>query len=290
MRQISEAFVARLAADSTTLCTCLRFTRGDGQVFGATDHDLPMLFDGVRYEPAAGIDAVTFQTSAGLAPGRAAANGVLSLAFISESDLEAGLWDGCWVDVWRVDWRAPEHRVVIWSGRLSEIIRQGEAFAAELVSLKADLERPIGRVYGRACDADVGDARCSVDLAAPGFRGEGAVGSLSGPKSFLVSGAEEFDGGWFTGGVLNWTSGANSGTTGRVRRHAGAQIELAVAPRFAIEVDDAFVLITGCDKSFATCGAKFANRINFRGFPHMPGVDAVLAGPASDRVNDGGKR
>ena len=59
---------------------------------------------------------------------------------------------------------------------------------------------------------------------------------------------------------------------------------------FAIEAGDAFVVTAGCDKSFATCGAKFGNRDSFRGFPHMPGTDAVLAGPASDRSNDGGRR
>ena len=32
-----------------------------------------------------------------------------------------------------------------------------------------------------------------------------------------------------------------------------------------------------CDKRMETCGAKFANIANFRGFPHIPGQDAVLA-------------
>ena len=99
----------------------------------------------------------------------------------------------------------------------------------------------------------------------------------------MASGLDSFDAGWFTGGILSWVSGANSGTIARVLRHGGGQIELAVTTRLATEVGDAFLLSAGCDKSFATCGAKFANRINFRGFPHMPGADAILAGPSSDR-------
>ena len=217
MREIDEVFAARLAADETTLCACWRFTRRDSAVFGATDHDRAIEFDGVTYEPANGLKAATFESSAGLAPGRAAADGAISAEFMSEADLDAGLWDGARVDVWRVDWAAPEHRVRIWSGRLSEVTRQGAVFTAELVSLKADLERPIGRVYARSCDAELGDARCRVDPSHPEFAG-------------------------------------------------------------------------GCDKSFATCKATFGNRDNFRGFPHMPGPDAVLAGPASDRPNDGGRR
>jgi uncharacterized phage protein (TIGR02218 family) len=166
MRQISDAFAARLAADETSLCACWRFRRADGAVFGATDHDQAIEFDGTTYEPASGPKGATFESSAGLAPGRAAAEGAISADFIEDGDLEAGLWDRAMVDVWRVDWHAPEHRVRIWSGRLSEVTRRGSSFVAELVSLKADLERPVGRVYSRACDAEVGDIRCGIDLSA----------------------------------------------------------------------------------------------------------------------------
>jgi uncharacterized phage protein (TIGR02218 family) len=290
MRVLSEALAARLAANGTTLCACWRLERRDGAVFGATDHDRAIAYDGVAYEPASGLKSATFESSAGLAPGRAAADGAISAEFISEADLDAGLWNGARVDVWRVDWSAPEHRVRIWSGRLSEVTRSGAAFAAELVSLKADLERLIGRVYARACDAEVGDARCRVDLDAPAFRGVGAVTSAVGAKRFLASGLGAFEHGWFTGGVLTWASGANVGASARIVRHTGSEIELSAAPRFAIEAADEFVATAGCDKSFATCGAKFANRDNFRGFPHMPGPGAVLAGPASERANTGGRR
>jgi uncharacterized phage protein (TIGR02218 family) len=290
MRQMSEVFAARLAADATTLCACWRFVRRDRAVFGATDHDRAIAFDSVTYEPVSGLKAATFESASGLAPGRATAEGAISAGFMAEADLDAGLWDGARVDVWRVDWAAPEHRVRIWSGRLSEVTRRGAAFTAELVSLKADLERPIGRVYARSCDAEVGDARCRVDLDDPEYRGEGLVTDEIGSKRFLASGLDGFAHAWFSGGVLTWASGANAGASARIVRHAGSELELAAAPRTQIAPGDAFVVTAGCDKSFAACGAKFGNRDNFRGFPHMPGADAVLAGPASDRVNDGGRR
>ena len=290
MRDISDAFAARLAADGTTLCACWRFERRDGASFGATDHDRPIVFDDLAYEPASGLKSATFESSAGLAPGHAAADGAMSAEFMSEADLDAGLWDGARVDVWRVDWSAPEHRVCVWSGRLSEVTRKGSAFAAELVSLKAALERPIGRVYSRKCDADVGDARCRFDLGGAAFRGEGVVVESAGAKRFLADGLDGFEDAWFAGGVLVWASGANDGAACRVAHHAGSEIELAAAARFEIEAGDAFIVTAGCDKSFATCGAKFGNRDNFRGFPHMPGPDAILAGPASDRANSGGRR
>jgi uncharacterized phage protein (TIGR02218 family) len=290
MRQISERFAAQLAADDTTLCSCWRFTRLDGAVFGATDHDAELLFDSVTYLPASGLDAVSFETNSGLAPGRAAAEGAVSLEFLNGADVDAGLWDGARVDVWRVDWRAVEHRLIIWSGSLSEVSRSGASCSAELVSLKAGLERRIGRVYSRWCDADVGDARCGVDLATPEFEATGTVASLSARQTFTSSEFEAFASDWFTGGRLEWTSGANAGFAARIVRHTGGEIEIIGALKAAIAIGDAFDATAGCDKAFKTCGEKFANAARFRGFPHMPGPEAVLTGPAAGAVNDGGRR
>jgi uncharacterized phage protein (TIGR02218 family) len=290
MRQISETFAAQLAADDTTLCSCWRFTRLDGAVFGATDHDAELLFDSVTYLPASGLDAVSFETNSGLAPGRAAAEGAVSLEFLNGADVDAGLWDGARVDIWRVDWRAVEHRLLIWSGSLSEVSRSGQSFSTELVSLKAGLERRIGRVYSRRCDADVGDARCGVDLATPEFAATGTVASLSGRQTFTSPEFEAFESDWFTGGRLEWTSGANAGFAARIVRHTGGEIEIFGALKAAIAIGDAFDATAGCDKSFTTCREKFTNAARFRGFPHMPGPEAVLTGPAAGAVNDGGRR
>ncbi len=48
------------------------------------------------------------------------------------------------------------------------------------------------------------------------------------------------------------------------------------APARSIAAGDALTIRAGCEKRMETCGAKFANTANFRGFPHIPGQDAVL--------------
>jgi uncharacterized phage protein (TIGR02218 family) len=57
-----------------------------------------------------------------------------------------------------------------------------------------------------------------------------------------------------------------------------------------VSAGDGFAVTPGCDKTFATCRDRFVNSVNFRGFPHMPGNDAALAGPAADQPLDGGSR
>jgi uncharacterized phage protein (TIGR02218 family) len=56
-----------------------------------------------------------------------------------------------------------------------------------------------------------------------------------------------------------------------------------------ISAGDTFIVTPGCDKRFTTCQAKFANAVNFRGFPHMPGNDFITAvARPGDPANDAG--
>lgn len=45
-----------------------------------------------------------------------------------------------------------------------------------------------------------------------------------------------------------------------------------------------------CDKRWATCVGTFANGLNFRGFPDIPGDDFLTAAPVAGGRHDGGSR
>ena len=66
-----------------------------------------------------------------------------------------------------------------------------------------------------------------------------------------------------------------------------ATLTLLEAPVRAIAEGDSFIARAGCDKRMATCGAKFVNTVNFRGFPNIPGQDAVLRYASRDGGNEG---
>ena len=101
------------------------------------------------------------------------------------------------------------------------------------------------------------------------------------PASSPPPASTRFDADWFTRGLVTFTSGANAGRAQEVKRHTltgtDATIELWQPMALAIAPGDTFTITAGCDKQFATCRAKFANAVNFRGFPHMPGNDYILA-------------
>jgi hypothetical protein len=67
-----------------------------------------------------------------------------------------------------------------------------------------------------------------------------------------------------------------------------AALTLLESPVRPISEGDNFIARAGCDKRIATCGAKFANTANFRGFPNIPGQDAVLRYASQDGGHEDG--
>ncbi len=291
MRTLSPGLAAHLAGGVTTLCRCWKVTRNDLSVLGFTDHDRALSFDGIDYEPESGFDASEDVSETGFTIGGLEAVGALSSERLTTADLAAGLYDHAEVAVYLVNWTTPDERHLLRVGHLGEVTREDGTFRAEVRGLAAELDQPNGRVFRHSCDADLGDARCGVDLDDAAYRGAGTVIAANGRRRFTASSLGTFADDWFTRGRLVWTSGANAGRAIEVRAHrvtgGGATFELWQAMAGTIATGDAFTVTAGCDKLFATCQAKFSNQENFRGFPHMPGNDFVLSYAVAGDGNDG---
>lgn len=277
MKQLPGGLAAHVASGSTTLCWCWRLTRRDGVRQGFTDHDRDIAFGDTLFEAAAGMTASEIRDSVGLNVDNLEVTSAMTSERLAEADLAAGLYDNATVEIYRVNWASPEDRVLMRSGNLGEVKRSGALFAAEVRGRAHTLQEPRGRLFQYACDADLGDARCKIDLDDAAYRGTGALVSVSSPRSFKVSGLGAFASGWFTHGLLTFTSGAADGQAVEVKQHArvagAVTIELWGRARLPLAPGQTFVVTAGCDKRVATCRAKFANVANFRGFPHMPGND-----------------
>ncbi len=293
MKTLTPEFQAHLDSGATTLCWCWRLVRNDGQAFGFCDHDHPLVFDGLAYEPESGFESTEMTSSTGLNVDNLDAMGALVSNRLNEADLAAGLFDNAEVSIFRVNWSNPEQRILMRRGNLGEVSRADEAFTAEVRGLAHLLNQPTGRIFQYGCDAELGGSKCGIDLEAGTYKATGTVISSEGNRSFHAGGLEGFADAWFAFGKLRWLGGANAGREMEVKTHrkqtASSAIGLWLPMSEAIAPGDAFTIFAGCDKQFATCRGKFANGLNFRGFPHMPGNDFALSYPArDDRDNDGG--
>lgn len=164
MRQIPEELVARIESGAATLCHAWLVRRADGARLGFTDHDRELEVDGVVCAASSGWTLGAAESALGPAPGGASAAGVLDGEALSAADIEAGLFDRAEVELWRLDWTAPELRVRLWRGWMARIAREQDRFTIDLEGPMGLLERTIGRTYARVCDAELGDARCGIAM------------------------------------------------------------------------------------------------------------------------------
>ncbi|WP_377287805.1 DUF2163 domain-containing protein [Rhizobium sp. SG2393] len=291
MRTIPTGLAARLEGDATTLALAWRVTRRDGTVLGFTEHDRDLVFAGTTFLAASGFRGSESEAAAGLAvEANAVAGGFSSLA-ITQEDVVAGRYDGAGVETFLVDWAAPDHHLLLRREEIGEVALSGGAFRAELRRLTHRLDAVKGRIYGRRCDAVLGDGRCRVDLAAAGRRLTGTVLAVEDGRRLTVSGLSGAAAGAFSLGVLTPGDGGLEGVGLDIADHArtgGADVlTLWLPPPVPLSVGTAFAATVGCNKRFQTCRDRFSNALNFRGFPHMPGGDFAFGYADRDSVHDG---
>lgn len=292
MRTIPATLQAKLDAGVTTLCRCWRMTLRDGRVLGFTDHDRDVVFDGLVHHGAAGLSSTADVARTGFSVGGLEISGAFTSEHIVAEDLAHGVYDGARVDLWVVDWSAPEDRVLLRRGTIGEVVRRDGAFRAEVRGPMQALSTVRGRIFGPTCDADLGDARCRALVEDLPFRVEGTVSAVGSGRRLRIDALSDYAAGWFTHGTLRFAAGANHGRTFAIKVHTleagGSFLDLREGPRWPVEVGEGVVVVAGCDKRFETCREKFGNAVNFRGFPHIPGNDVALAYARRGDSNDGG--
>ena len=169
MKSASTALAAHLAGEVTTLATCWRIARTDGQVFRFTDHDRDLLVEGETYRASTGYSRTAVASDADLAVDNLEVEGVFDSEELSEADLRAGRFDRAEVRIFLVNWADPGQGVLkLRRGWFGEVVlgEQG-IFRTELRGLTQALAQRIGELYGPECRADLGDHRCRVPVEPP---------------------------------------------------------------------------------------------------------------------------
>ncbi len=268
-----------LDPELTTLAFCWRLERRDGVALGFTTHDRDIVIGHLVYRAAPGMLPSAISTSDGFDAETLEVAGALTSEAIRAADLREGRWDGASVFVFMVDWEDPggEH-LPLARGEIGDVSVKGEGFTAELRGPTAMIERPVVEQTSPECRAELGDKRCRVDMAARVMvtrivaiseDDEVEVAAVSGPAN------------GYAYGRLRWIGGGNSGLDSQIVRSEGSRLTLREPPPHAPAVGDLIEISEGCDKGFETCAARFANAANFRGEPHLPGMDLLTRYPGA---------
>lgn len=274
MRPVSSNFATHLASETTSLAMCWKLTRTDTTVMGFTAHDADIVFDGITYVAATGFTPTDITAKNDFSVDNLDVEGILDSSAITEEELMAGIYDYAEIEIFLVNYEdLSQGRMLLRRGWVGEIRIAREQFIAEIRGLAQKLSQNIGRVYAPSCDAVLGDARCTVNLA--GFTTSTTVSTVTDRQTFKASALTQ-DAGYFTGGEVIWTSGANDGRRMEVKEFANTQVVLALPMPDTISASDGFNIIAGCDKTASTCKVTFSNLVNFRGFPDVPGRDRLF--------------
>jgi uncharacterized phage protein (TIGR02218 family) len=180
MKQISAALKAHYAQGTTTIATCWRATLTDGTVIAATSYDRDIIVDGITYLSAQGYNHTDVESTSELNPDNLEIEGFLQAPAITDADIHSGLWDFAAIEIFEVNYRdLTMGKNILRSGTLGEVKGGRSKFTAELRGLLQAYTKTIVRLTTKECLADLGDARCGVDLAALTVTGtvEGVTGN-----------------------------------------------------------------------------------------------------------------
>lgn len=269
----------------TRLAQIWTIERTDGEIlrFTSLDRDLEYPADsGIIYQACDSLvpsasEAVSQVDTAGSMD----LSGAIGEDGISEADLYGGLYDGATVEAWLVPWsgEGPQRRLL--KGTFGSVEQAPTGFKVELIGDGGKLmQTPLVSLLQPGCRWVFGDSRCQKDLAP--LTVTGTIDSGEGQRSF-VDAARAEAAGYFTRGVVTFTSGNNAGISAEIKEHeAGGVFTLWPRLRFPIVAGDQYSMTPGCtnlkEASGGTNGCTaWANLLRYGGFDKVPGGDQASA-------------
>jgi uncharacterized phage protein (TIGR02218 family) len=290
-RSISSGLKAHYALGTTTIAQCWKATLRDGTIVAATTYTEDLVFGGITYVSTAAYNPSDMESQADLSPDNLDVDGFLRAPGITVQDIHDGRWDYANIELFEVNYKdLTQGRNLLRKGTLGRVKAGLSIFTAELRGLMQYYSRKIVTLTTKDCQADFGDARCKIDKMQ--WAVLGSVDSVTGNKVIHdATRTEATD--WFTGGVLTFTSGRNNGLSFEITSYEPGIITLFEQPPNLItaadtplptvpagsssdpslQTADTYHLDRGCMKRFyEDCIGQYNNSVNFRGFPHLPGV------------------
>jgi uncharacterized phage protein (TIGR02218 family) len=253
-----------------TVATYWRIYRRDGAALAFTSHDRDLTFGGIRHLAAPGMVPAAIRLTAALANDSAEVQGALNHDSINAADLAAGLFDEAAIDIGAVDWTQLDHHT-LYTGTIGRIEDDNTQFAAELRSSKSLLERDLVPRTSPTCRAEFCGRGCG--LSAARFTSIRVLADIDLESSRVrfagLAGEDHVD------GRLRFRSGPQTGVTFGI---VAAEDDWLMLDRPLVEgtpIGARAELRQGCDHTLATCAGRFANALNFRGEPFLPGNDLL---------------
>lgn len=287
MKSATPAFIAWLAANTEMLMAELYdVTLADGTALHYTTFDRNLVISGTTYlSGPPNFTRGTVEEVIGVSK-----IGTLSLQIhASSSDLIGGVptlqkiargdFDKAQITVRRLFMDSALNQqgtVIRFAGNIGDLDQLSRTMARFTCKSKVeDLNIQLPRnILQPTCMHTLFDVGCTLNKSAFAVNGSVQAGST---VNKLITNLTQADS-YFDNGQLVFTSGANNGHVAAVRTYtnSGGTVYFFVPLPTAPAIGDTFTIYPGCDKTQATCTAKFSNLANFGGFPYVPAPETAI--------------
>lgn len=267
-----------------TLVFGVRIVRRDGTVLGWTQHDRDqtVTVDGVPTVLLAnpGFTIQSIVSSAGLGVDNTDIYVITADDEMTRADVLARLWDGAKVYFFRYNFKMPASGLIpVKRGSFGNFKPELGQFKVEFRDIRQALQQNTTWIFQEGCRWRLGDARCTVNLAAYTFTATVTVvaGSAQLTAPALTQAVD-----YFGEGFVHCLTGANAGYPDhKVKSHAvGGVLTLSESPIYAVLPGDTFAVTAGCRRRWAEdCKGKFNNLPNYGGEKDKPTRDELTKPP-----------
>lgn len=302
MRTIAAELLAHLRGEVSTLAICWTIEKGNGDIIRSTDHDRDIEIASGRYagryRSVANITGSDVRSTSDMSVDNMEVDGALSDAFeipdITVAEIEAGLLDNAPVEVFGVNYNAPDSgQLIERRGYLGVPSRDSDGrYRVEVRGLAQRLSQNIGWTYSDRCNVvEFGDARCGFNVAA--VTRTAIVTAVTSRRRFdieITAGDPPITPVYFDGAKLTFTSGANNTFFREVKRAAvdGTTLSITTWEEFPEDpvIGDTLSLPPACNRLLSTCRDVHDNIVNFRGYGvFIPGILKLMSGPSVSERN-----
>lgn len=289
-RSTPAPLLAKHRTRSTDRAFGILIKRIDGVQLALTSCDVDKTITGVPINGAAsgalkylsdpGLEVGSIRSVEGIQvdtlEGKLLAGGV-----VTTPDILRGLWNGSAWTLFEFDASNVSLGFdVLKCGWVGKIKPATGYFSIELRDLGQPLQQSYSYVMQVDCPYNLGDSDCTLSL---GSRTDTVtVTAVTSGQVFSIATARPDD--FFGDGSITWLTGNNAPVKVKVKTFTVAAgvgtFTLSEAMLLPIVIGDTATAVVGCRKRHVEdCVTKFANVLNFGGFPDKPLANKVIANP-----------
>jgi len=254
-----------LSSEVTTLANCWKLTLKNGITLGFTDFAEDLVVHDLVYRARSGFFSSAIESSSSLSVDNFEIGGFLDADIITKEDVISGLYDHAYLEILVVNYYKTQENIVIKAGYFGEVRFKDHQFIVEVRGISESLSKKVGKLYSPTCRAKFGGSECGIK------EGAGVICKIIeiyGEIKLIVD-TELTDSLYKYGQVK-----VRNLYIPIVSFHLN---EITLISKLPVETQkgDECILYAGCDRKFETCCNIYNNAINFRGEPHVPGMDEI---------------